>query len=65
FRRIVSEGYRHKKARRAYAMRAFRTSADGTGTIFEEFWWSWRSLNKSRKLMKLSFFCQFNFDACT
>lgn len=39
--------YRHKKTRKACTMRVLRTSMDGSGTIFEEFWWSWRELNPS------------------
>ena len=31
FRRVIPEDYRHKKARRACAVRAFRTSSDDSG----------------------------------
>ncbi len=42
---------RHKKARRAFTLRAFRTSADNSGIAAKEFWWSWRELNPRPKLL--------------
>ena len=56
---------RHKKARKAFTLRAFRTSMMVLVTINQEFWWSWRNLNKVCKLMKLIVFSQFNFGSCT
>ncbi|UQC72216.1 hypothetical protein C0560_16025 [Lelliottia sp. AC1] len=36
-------------------MRAFRTSTDDSGIIFEGFWWSWGDLNPRPKFLHTIF----------
>ncbi len=38
--KLLELNRRHKKARQAYAMRAFRTSSQALVTIDKEFWWA-------------------------
>jgi hypothetical protein len=42
-RRVHSTNRRHKKARRACAVQAFRTLYQVLVTINKEFWWTWTS----------------------
>jgi hypothetical protein len=37
---FLVDGNKHKKARRAFAVRAFRTSYQALVTINQEFWWA-------------------------
>jgi len=48
---IASEDHRHKKTRKVFTLRAFRTSMMVLVTINQEFWWSWRELNPRPKLL--------------
>jgi len=49
--RFPVDSYRHKKARQAFTLRAFRTSFQALVTINKEFWWSWRELNPRPKFL--------------
>ncbi|AMZ75821.1 hypothetical protein A4308_01875 [Enterobacter sp. ODB01] len=52
---------RYKKARRACAVRAFRTSSDDSGNHRWRILVGWRSLNNILNFMFLLFIFQFNF----
>jgi len=50
-KQIALEDRRHKKSRKAFTLRALRTSMMVPVTINQEFWWSWRELNPRPKLL--------------
>ncbi len=62
---MFSNNNRHKKARRACAVRVFRTSSDDSGNHRWRILVGWRSLNKLRKYLNLNYFNVFNFHLCT
>ncbi len=55
--RTSRDKLRHKKARRACAVRALRTSSDDLVITDGEFWWSWRELNPRPKSYILGTTC--------